>query len=406
MSNVSALAELRTFGRGSNVLEHPVDVLGRARFRATIAPESVRVAASLDPNAPIPFGGTAVLFNSRTWIGSRDFGFWEQIAPQAVTKTLQEADVRLLQNHDPNLLLARTSPAMRAEGIATLRLASSTEGVKTEAEMAPTSYARDLAILLARRDCNQMSFAFDPISWDIEILDDGTRLVTITELRMFDVSIVTYPAYEETDAGLRAAAFDAICRQADLSPSAVLRGYLHGGEMPDPIDIDATHAALLSKRTAPAFATQRLTREQRAASVATYFEERALNGWTTSDAYTLLDDAVDDLCEQMDSRAWGYVYKLSDAWLVFVCYCAGEWCLMQVDYDIDPAGNVTLGTPAEVIEKTEFLPAPAEEASAEDTTETDAAMADAQMMSSTVALAARTLALRTAELEPLIPAAG
>jgi hypothetical protein len=91
--------------------------------------------------------------------------------------------------------------------------------------MAPTSYARDLALLLERGDISQMSFAFDPITWTRESLSDGSVLVTITELRLFDVSVVTYPAYEETDAGLRAAAFDALCRSNGLNPAVTLRRY-------------------------------------------------------------------------------------------------------------------------------------------------------------------------------------
>lgn len=229
---------VRTFGAGANELAHPVDVLGRARFRASLDRSTVHVHRSADATVAIPFGGTSILFDKRTWIGSSCSGFWEQIAPQAVTKTLQEADIRFLQNHDPNLLLGRTNPGMRADGVATLSLTPTLAGLAVASDMAPTSYAHDLAILLERGDISQMSFAFDPITWDREQLPDGTMQVQITELRLYDVSVVTYPAYEETDAGLRAAAFDELCRSTNLDPTEVLRRYLTEGDMPEAIPTD------------------------------------------------------------------------------------------------------------------------------------------------------------------------
>src|SRR5437868_5556826 len=137
MPTATATADvLRTFRAGDDELALPVDVLGRARFRAAIERGSVRVTRTADATGAIPFAGTAILFNKRTWIGARDFGFWEQIAPQAVSKTLQEADIRFLQNHNPDLLLARTNPTMRANGNATLTLEPTVFGLRTDADMA------------------------------------------------------------------------------------------------------------------------------------------------------------------------------------------------------------------------------------------------------------------------------
>lgn len=148
-----------------------------------------------DGESPIPFRGIAAVFNKRTLIEwpSR---FLEQIAPGAFAKTIREADVRLLLNHDPNLVLARTRNG-------TLRLSESDRGLEVEADLAPTTYARDIAILLQRGDLSQMSFAFQVIrdEWDSES-DPPVR--TIREVKLFDVSIVTFPAYEQTEASLRA----------------------------------------------------------------------------------------------------------------------------------------------------------------------------------------------------------
>lgn len=144
------------------------------------------------------FHGEAIVFDSPTWIGSAKYGFREQIAPGAVTETLAEDDVRFLINHNPDLLLARNTSG-------TLRLRATTKALEVDAALPDVSYASDLAVLLERQDISQMSFAFEPLAWTIEELDDGNRSYTITKLRLYDVSVVTYPAYKDTSADLRAA---------------------------------------------------------------------------------------------------------------------------------------------------------------------------------------------------------
>lgn len=374
----------RTFGHGTDVLDLPVDVLGRHRFRSSLQPGTVSVKRSTDLAAEIGFAGTSILFNKRTWIGSREMGFWEQIAPQAVTKTLMEADVRFLQNHNPDLLLARTNPQMRAAGTATLRLTTGPAGLQTDADMAPTSYATDLAILLDRGDISQMSFAFDPLEWTREQLPDGSQLITITELRLYDVSVVTYPAYEETDAGLRAAAFDALCRDLDRDPTDVLKRFAQGG----PTTMPKMSRALLAPPTP--------TKRDRVMPSA-----RSLNGWTFDDLWPLLDDAiVDSESTETWNAYWDvWIIDVSDEWVVYMDCGPDEDgpTLYQCTYTIDADGTVTLGAIAEVIVKTTYLPAATEDAAVEaneppmgEPTEFSAAEAQA--------LRRRMLSTRTAQL--------
>lgn len=188
----------------------------------------------------IGFKGEAIVFNTPTWIGSSRWGFWEQIAPQAVTKTLAEADVRFVVNHDPNLLLARTSAG-------SLRLAATETGLNVDADMAPVSYAEDAAILLDRGDLKEMSFAFEPLAWEYEERD-GEEFYTITELVLHDVSVVTYPAYCTTSAGLRSMAFDALCRAAGLDAAAERRLMRDLTGAPDS-DLDDAQRALATVST-------------------------------------------------------------------------------------------------------------------------------------------------------------
>lgn len=179
-------------------------VLDTAELRATDLSE-------LGEDDPIPFQGHAAVFGSRTWIGGSYWGFWEEVSSGAFTKTLQECDCRFLDQHDPARLLAR----YRNVAEDTMRLSEDATGLFVDADLAPTQVGRDVAILLDRRDLTQMSFAFRIVREEHEVLDDGTSLYKILEVELFDVSTVTYPAYDDTDAGLRT--FTEVCRSAGLS---------------------------------------------------------------------------------------------------------------------------------------------------------------------------------------------
>lgn len=191
--------------------EVPTDALGREL--RTVSFDSAVITRSTEDNADsIGFLGHAAVFNSITTIGGW-FKFREQIAPGAFAKTIKEADVRFLINHNPDLVLARNMAD-------TLRLSEDKTGLLTDADMARTSYGEDLAISLERGDVTQMSFAFRVVKeeWD-EGDEDSTDppLRTLKELQLFDVSAVTYPAYTDTDAGLNAAALDTLVRSMGMN---------------------------------------------------------------------------------------------------------------------------------------------------------------------------------------------
>lgn len=153
-----------------------------------------RVAVSSEAGA-LRFKGYAAVFKQKTWIGDARLGWWEQVAPGAFTRAIEEDDVRFLVDHDPARVLARTAAG-------TLRLAEDKHGLRVEAEMAPTSYAHDLAVLLERGDVNQMSFGFTPREEGVSY-DSKANLRTLTDVSLWDVSAVAFPAYEGTEAALR-----------------------------------------------------------------------------------------------------------------------------------------------------------------------------------------------------------
>lgn len=146
--------------------------------------------------------GHAAMFDSPTMIGPPGVGFEERIAKGAFSKTIADgADVRLLFNHNPDLVLARSKSG-------TLSLAEDRVGLKIEADLAPTTVGKDLAVLLQRGDVSQMSFGFQVVkdAWATEQRDgQSVETRTILEAKLFDVSAVTYPAYNDTDLAIREA---------------------------------------------------------------------------------------------------------------------------------------------------------------------------------------------------------
>lgn len=119
-------------------------------------------------------------------------GFREQIAPGSFARSL-ERDVRALWNHDPNYILGRTKSG-------TLRLEEDDKGLAVEIDPPDTTWARDLIVSIERKDVTQMSFAF---TVNKDEMDETGKIRTLRDVNLFDVSPVTFPAYPQTDVGLR-----------------------------------------------------------------------------------------------------------------------------------------------------------------------------------------------------------
>ena len=148
----------------------------------------------------VRFRGHAAVFKERTWIGPQRYGFWEEVAPTAFDRALEEGqDVAFLVDHDPAKVLARSTSG-------TLRLSKDKTGLVADADLADVTYGRDIAVLLERGDLSHMSFAFTVPDGGAEEVEqkDGTWLRRLTDVDLYDVSVVAYPAYQGTDAALRA----------------------------------------------------------------------------------------------------------------------------------------------------------------------------------------------------------
>ena len=136
--------------------------------------------------------GYALRFNTL----SNDLGgFVETISPEAL-KEADLSDVRCLIDHDSSKVLGRTVSE-------TLELKVDDEGLYFRCQLPDTTYANNLYTSIKRKDINQCSFGFilDEDGDSFEKRDsDGLFKRTIRKIKsLFDVSIVTYPAYNDTD---------------------------------------------------------------------------------------------------------------------------------------------------------------------------------------------------------------
>lgn len=134
--------------------------------------------------------GYAAVFDSP----SEPMPFVEYVKRGAFAKTLERgADVRLLIDHT-GVPLARTTSG-------TLRLYEDERGLAVEADLDPDNPdAMRVMSALKRGDLSQMSFAFKTIK---DRFSDDRMVRELDEVDLFDVSVVTFPAYERTVAEIR-----------------------------------------------------------------------------------------------------------------------------------------------------------------------------------------------------------
>ena len=159
-----------------------------------------------DDNAPMMRGHAAVFNQLSEDLG----GFREQIVPGAFAEAIDTDDVRALINHDSNFVLGRNRAG-------TLAMREDVRGLAIEINPPDTAFARDLIVSRERGDVTQMSFAFRirPNGEDWAKNDDGVWVRSVKRVRLYDVSVVTYPAYAQTDVAMRS--LDAFVRT--LTPS-------------------------------------------------------------------------------------------------------------------------------------------------------------------------------------------
>ena len=137
--------------------------------------------------------GYFAVYNSRyeLWDGA-----YETIAPGAFDGQTGE-DVRALTNHDTNLVLGRTTAG-------TLTLRTDERGLWGSIIVNQADQdAMNLYERVKRGDVSQCSFGFDILDQDVQYQDGEPTVWIIRKVKLYEVSVVTFPAYTDTSVTVR-----------------------------------------------------------------------------------------------------------------------------------------------------------------------------------------------------------
>jgi HK97 family phage prohead protease len=190
------------------------------------------------------FTGYAAVFNSP----SEPLPFIERIAPGAFKRSLKARnDIKLLWNHDTGAVLGSTRAG-------TLKLEEDNYGLRVTAVLPETSLGKDVRTLVQRGDVSAMSFGFsvpaNGDSWNAE----GTER-TLRSVRIHEVSIVAFPAYQQTAGTAAVRSFDGVAKRAEVDADQLADAML---AIEDGKDLSLEQSELLTK------VIQRLTPQEEA----------------------------------------------------------------------------------------------------------------------------------------------
>lgn len=133
-------------------------------------------------------------------------GATESVDPHAFDETLQD-DVRCLIDHETRLVLGRNKAG-------TLRMKVDDHGLWFEVDINPDDTdAMNLYARVQRGDVSGCSFGFDILDEETEKREDGSIHWTIKKVKLYEGSVCTFPAYQDTSAEARRHDYKAIRRR-------------------------------------------------------------------------------------------------------------------------------------------------------------------------------------------------
>ena len=178
------------------------------------------------------FTGYAAIFDAP----SQPLPFTERIAPGAFKRSLQSRnDIKLLWNHDSSIVLGSTRAG-------TLRLEEDNVGLRVSADLPDTQAGRDAAYLIKRGDVDSMSFGFSVPKGGDEWVSDSERV--LKSVRLFEASVVAFPAYAQTAGSTAVRGLDKIAKRANVDADALADAML---KIESGLDLSDEEASLLTQ---------------------------------------------------------------------------------------------------------------------------------------------------------------
>lgn len=162
--------------------------------------------------------GYFAVFGGKYWLWNEAYETIERGAFDGQTT----GDVRALANHDTTIVLGRTTSG-------TLTLRQDERGLWGSILINQADQdAMNLYERVRRGDVSQCSFGFDILDQEMEMLQDGIAVWHIRKVKLYEVSVVTFPAYEETSVQARKAEYESAREKKTNLWREVMRGKLKG----------------------------------------------------------------------------------------------------------------------------------------------------------------------------------
>lgn len=154
-----------------------------------------------------------------------EYRMWENaietIDEGAFNDTLDD-DIRALVNHDSTLVLGRTTAGTLVLRVDRVGLWGSITINQADQD------AMNLYERVKRGDVSQCSFGFDIIDQNTEVMENGTTVWKLRKVKLYEVSVVTFPAYEDTSVTARKKDYEQIQKRKREQWRAKMRARLKG----------------------------------------------------------------------------------------------------------------------------------------------------------------------------------
>lgn len=154
-----------------------------------------------------------------------EYRMWENaietIDDDAFNDTLDD-DIRALVNHDSTLVLGRTTAGTLVLRVDRIGLWGSITINQADQD------AMNLYERVKRGDVSQCSFGFDIIDQSTEVMENGTTVWKLRKVKLYEVSVVTFPAYEDTSVTARKKDYEQIQKRKREQWRSEMRARLKG----------------------------------------------------------------------------------------------------------------------------------------------------------------------------------